>query len=199
MTAPARVALLAYPEVDELDLFGAFAVLAKASSVPDASTRLEIAIAADTTRVVGSAGTSFTVTADLSLVEKSDAVVVPGGRGAPAAAADARLLAVLRAAGARRAAFYGVCSGTLLIAAAGLARDRRVAVHGAKRDLLSGYPVGEVTSGLVRDGRISTIGGERRTSVKSVDLAFQLLADLVPDAVEAVAARMELRPEPVGS
>ena len=47
---------------------------------------------------------------------------------------------------------------------------------------------------LVRDGRITTVGGDRRASVKSADLALQLLADLAPHLLEPVCARMEMEP-----
>ncbi|MDX8031048.1 DJ-1/PfpI family protein [Lentzea sp. BCCO 10_0856] len=187
-TAPVRVVVLAYPRVDELDLFGAYSVLAKAAP------RFDVRIAARDEQVTGSGGVTFTAGTDLAAVESADAVVVPGGRGAVDAAADAGLREVLRAADSRGAAMYGVCSGTLLIAAAGLADGRRVAVHHGKRELLRAHPVGDVVSGLVRDGRVSTVGGDHRDSVKSVDLAFALLADFAADLVEPISTRMETRP-----
>jgi transcriptional regulator GlxA family with amidase domain len=115
-----------------------------------------------------------------------------------AAAEDAGLAASLRDAFVSGAALYGVCSGTILLAAAGLTRRRRVAVHHGKREQLAGSLVGEVTSGLVKDGRITTVGGDRQTSVKSADLAFQLLADFTPHLLDAVCARLEVEPGRVG-
>ncbi len=187
-TAPVRVVVLAYPRVDELDLFGAYSVLTKAAP------RFDVCIAAREEQITGSGGVTFAVGADLAAVASADAVVVPGGRGAVDAAADDELREVLRAAGSGGAAVYGVCSGALLIAAAGLADGRKVAVHHAKQDLLRAHPVGAVVSGLVRDGRVSTVGGDHRDSVKSVDLAFALLADFAADLVEPISTRMETRP-----
>jgi transcriptional regulator GlxA family with amidase domain len=184
-----RVTLLAYPLVDELDLFGAYSVLGKAASV---DPRLEVRIAARESSITGSGGVTFAVTEGIDAVGRADAVVVPGGRGAQQAAEDPELRRVLLAAAERGARFYAVCTGTFLIAAAGLARNSELAVHHAKRDLLSAYPVGAVAEGLVLDGRIRSVGGVRRSSVKSVDLAFQLLNDFAPDTVAPVSARMEV-------
>jgi AraC family transcriptional activator FtrA len=186
--APVRVVLLAYPRVDELDLFGAYAVLAKAAP------RLDVRIAASAEQITGSGGVTFTATAGLDAVAQADAVVVPGGRGAREAADDPELRKSLQEAEKRGASWYGVCSGTLLIAAAGLTDGRKVAVHHGKRDLLRAHPVGDVVSGLVRDGRISTVGGDQQVSVKSVDLAFALLADFAADLVREISERIETSP-----
>lgn len=185
---PVSVVVLAYPEVDELDLFGAYSVLSKAA--PSLTTR----IVADHAEVTGSGGVTFRVAHGIDEVPGADAVVVPGGRGAQAAATDQGLRRVLRAAARSGSAFYGVCSGALLIAAAGLAQTSRIAVHHAKRDLVRVHPVGGVVSGLVRDGSISTVGGDQQESVKSVDLAFALLADFAPEMLAPVAERMEIWP-----
>jgi AraC family transcriptional activator FtrA len=200
---PVRIVLLAYQDVDELDLFGAYAVLAKAASLDSPVPRLDVRIAARLSQITSSGGVSFRVEDGLEVAALADALVVPGGRGAQRAAGDPALVAVLQSAASRGAALYGVCSGTLIIAAAGLARERQLAFHHAKRHLLRGYQVGAVTGGLVRDGQITSVGGNLRSSVKSADLAFRLLADFAPGTVSAVCARMELSPgrslaEPAG-
>jgi putative intracellular protease/amidase len=186
-----RVAVVAYPLVDELDLFGSHAVLAKAAA---AHPGLSVEMAAREPWITGSAGVSIAVPRSLETVAAADAVVVPGGRGARQAADDADLLDALRAAAAHGATLYGVCTGSLVIAATGLAAGKRLAVHGDKHRLLTPYAVGEVSAGLVRDGAIVTVGGDMSASVKAVDLAFQLLYDLAPQLVGAVRARMELLP-----
>ncbi|GGM53947.1 hypothetical protein GCM10012275_26380 [Longimycelium tulufanense] len=193
----ARVVVLAYPGVDELDLFGAFAVLAKAATVGaagagDDGPALAVRLAAATSPVTASAGTTFDVGMGLDALAGAAAVVVPGGRGASDASADSRLLAALRMAAAGGTHVYSVCSGAFVVAAAGLAEGRHIAVHHAKRAQLTG--VGEVVAGLVRDGDLCSVGGDPAPSVKSVDLAFQVLADLAPDLVEPVSARTEIQP-----
>jgi transcriptional regulator GlxA family with amidase domain len=191
-TGTVKVALLAFPQVDELDLFGAHAVISKAASVDPRG--LEVYVAARQQEVTTSGGLVFHATEPLEAVHCADAVVVPGGGGARCAAADVELLDALRTAADRGARIYGVCSGTLVIAAAGLAKAKRVAFHHGKHELLLQYPVGSVEAGLVRDGDLCTVGGDLRESVKAVDVAFALLSDLAPDAVGAISARMELSP-----
>ena len=194
-----RVAVVAYPQVDEFDLLGSHAVLAKAAA---ARPGLSVQIAGRDAWISGSSGVSIAVPYPLEVIAAADAVVVPGGRGAERAAGDAELVGSLRGAAERGATLYGICTGCLLIAATGLAAGRRLAVHGAKRHLLAPYGVGEVGAGLVRDAGIVSVGGDPGTSVKAADLAFQLLADLAPDLVEVVSARMELLPGrtvPVGA
>ncbi|MGW5645931.1 DJ-1/PfpI family protein [Saccharopolyspora sp. NPDC003752] len=189
---PARIAVLAYPGVNELDLFGAYAVLAKAASV--APGELEVRLAGPVPHLSTSGGVPIGVAADLRYFTAADAVVIPGGRGAADAALDEELLAAVRDASAAGTPVYGVCSGALLIAAAGTARGRTIAVHHAKRGALAPGSVGVVAAGLVRDGRLCTVGGDHRTSVKSVDLAFQLIDDLAPHLVATVSEGMEIVP-----
>ncbi|MER5214814.1 DJ-1/PfpI family protein [Streptomyces sp. NPDC002838] len=189
------LSVLAYDGVDDLDLFGAYSVLCKgadaaAGRAPAVSVRITAADRAVTT----SAGVRITAEDDLATLVSSDAAVVPGGRGAVAAAGTEQVLAALRDAHARGCRLYAVCSGTLLIAAAGLAKERALAVHHAKADQLRAAGAREVSAGLVRSDGICSVGGDRSPSVKSVDAAFAVLADLLPDTVHAVCSRMELIP-----
>ncbi|WP_337832955.1 DJ-1/PfpI family protein [Pseudonocardia sp. TMWB2A] len=185
---PFRVTVLVYPGIDELDLFGVHSVLAKATP------RLEVRIASQLAEVRSSGGVTFTVPHRLDEVRRAHALVVPGGRGARDASADGELVEAVRDAARGAALLYAVCTGVLVIAAAGLARGRRVAIHRGKTDLLHGYEVGAVAAGLIRDGPLRTVGGIRRESVKAVDLAFSVLQDFVPDLVEPIADRIETDP-----
>jgi transcriptional regulator GlxA family with amidase domain len=195
-TATVRISVLAYSEVDDLDLFGAYAVLAKASALSGdgPGPSVDVRLAASARRVTSSGGVTFRPQGRLDTLARSDAVVIPGGRGAQRAAGDLLVAAVLREAFWRGASLYGVCSGAFLIAAAGLARHRQVAVHHGKRAQLAAYPIGGLARGLVRDGRITSVGGDTSSSVKSADLAFQVLADFAPHLLDALGARMELAP-----
>lgn len=188
------VCVLAYPGVDELDLFGAYVPLAKAAGRDGSRLRVDLVSAED--RVLGSNGVSLLVGGRLDTVERSDAVVVPGGRGIAEVAADRRYVGPLARARDRGIPLYAVCSGALLLAAAGVLSGHWVAVHHHKRDQLAAAADCHVTAGLVKDRGICSIGGETTRAVKGVDLGFQLLRDLVPDAVEYVSDRLETRPGP---
>ncbi|GAU66483.1 hypothetical protein SSP35_03_01310 [Streptomyces sp. NBRC 110611] len=195
-SAGTLIAVLAYPGVDELDLFGGYALLAKAGSVAEetGAPPVTAVITAEEPEVRGSAGVTFRAQEELSVVERAQAVVVPGGRGASAAAETPRLQRFLRRADERDARLYSVCSGALVLAGAGLAEGRALAIHAAKRTQLTERGAVRAADGLVRDGRICSVGGDVRDSVKSVDLAFALLADLRPELVEPVTRRTEIGP-----
>ncbi|TCK27870.1 transcriptional regulator GlxA family with amidase domain [Pseudonocardia endophytica] len=102
-----------------------------------------------------------------------DTVVVSGGNGHEAAAADRHLIAHLRrlAGPARRVA--SVCTGATLLAAAGLLDGRRATTHWRyARTLSRAYPDVTVDSDpiFIRDGRVATSGGV--TAALDLTLAF---------------------------
>jgi len=192
-----NVVLLAYDGVDELDLFGAYSVLMKASDIEPANASqpaLNVRLASSSEHVLGSSGVAFRATTGLDVVSSADVVVVPGGRGARNAADDGAIRDALLRVLQRGGTLYGVCTGALIVAATGRAEGRRLAIHRNKREALLDFPVSQVCSGLVRDGQIVTVGGDLSPSVKSVDLAFQVLFDVAPHAVDVIAARMEIIP-----
>ncbi|GIF15711.1 DJ-1/PfpI family protein [Actinoplanes teichomyceticus] len=190
---PLHIAVLAYPDVDELDLFGAYAVLSKAGLLARPG-QVVTWIAAPRETVTGSGGAVVTAHRDLASVAEARAVVIPGGRGAAAAASDQRIGQALRDADASGARLYSVCSGALLVAGAGLAAGRRLAIHAGKTEQLRELGVEPAPGGIVREGRLCSVGGDRRPSVKSVDIAFALLDDFLPALGEPVMARTEIEP-----
>jgi AraC family transcriptional activator FtrA len=190
-----RVAVLAYNGVDELDLVGVYAPLAKAASCRSPVFPIDAALASPTPRVTTSGGMIMDICGGLTALERADAVVVPGGPGVHALHANTEVAAALRRGAAREVVFYTVCSGIFLLARLGLANGRRVAVHTAKREQLMALDVGRVDCGYIEDGPVRSIGGATGgCAVKSVELASRILADACPGAVDYVAARMETWP-----
>lgn len=190
-----NIALLAYDGVDELDLFGAYAVLSKAAELPTTGSHPALTVyLCGPAEVTGSAGVRFMVSHSTETLEQAQVVLVPGGRGAASAAKDPAILAALERVLDRGGRLYGVCSGSLIIAATGRAANICLAIHRRKRELLRSYRVRDVGEGLVREGAITTVGGDLRQSVKSIDLAFAILADHAPATVEPTASRLEIIP-----
>lgn len=190
MTVPARVAVVVYPDVDELDAVGVLAPLLKAAEL---GAPVEPVLVAAAPAPTGAAGLTFPAARDLAGLASAAAVVVPGGRGAGRAALDVRLCAALASAGERGVRLYGVCTGVVVLAAAGLVRGRRVAVHARKHDLLRGSGAREVGAGLVRDGDLTTVGGAPADRLKGLDIALAVLEDLCPDVVGPLTQRLEVR------
>jgi transcriptional regulator GlxA family with amidase domain len=196
MAATTRIdiVIVAYPGVDELDLFGVYAPLVKAGRYGAPGHELAVTIAAAQAEIVCSGGATVRRQAGLDATATATALVLPGGTGVHEAARDDRVLVTIRRAYHRGALVYSICSGAFLLGAAGLAMGRRVAVHAAKQELLASATGCEPASGLVRQGRIFSIGGRSEPGVKAVSMGFQLLRDLAPETVDPVAARLEITP-----
>lgn len=185
-----RVAIIAYDDVEELDLVGVLAPLAKAG----AELAIEIMGPAS---FRGSSGLqmapdrTFTSAYDFSTLV---AVVLPGGKGAASATQDPALSDFLRRARSAGVRFYAVCSGVLILRDLELLDGLLVASHHKKRHLLgtSGCNLG---AGVLRDQWLVSAGGfSPGDGPKGVEIAFQILRDIAPDLVVPVADQMELWP-----
>ncbi|HWF32449.1 MAG TPA: GlxA family transcriptional regulator [Solirubrobacteraceae bacterium] len=116
---------------------------------------------------------------DGSFVEgpsRLDTLIVPGGRGARAAAADERLLAWVREASASARRTASVCTGAFVLAAAGLLDGRRATTHwSAAKRLAQMHPSIDVDPDpiFIRDGALWTSAGV----TAGMDLALALVED----------------------
>jgi transcriptional regulator GlxA family with amidase domain len=192
--------MVAFPGAQILDVVGPLEVFACASSALAAGAHAargpayEIAVAALAAGPVRmSSGVSVVAERALRDVRGPlDTLIVAGGEGVAAAAREPALLRRLRALapGARRLA--SVCSGTFLLAEAGLLDGRRVTTHWAACDALARrYPSLEVDPEpiFVRDGRIYTSAGV----TAGMDLALALVEeDHGREVALAVARRLVL-------
>lgn len=184
---PKRVIVIAlYPGVTHLDFTGPHQVLSRA---PDC----EVVVASLGGRDIEAEGLVFAGLADLAAVERCDVLLVPGGFGATDMMLDEAFLREIRrlAGGARYVT--SVCTGSLILAAAGLLAGRRAACHWAWRELLT--PFGAVVSEarVERDGDIITGGGV----TAGLDFAFVLLAELAGETyAQAVQLGLEYAPAP---
>jgi cyclohexyl-isocyanide hydratase len=86
-----------------------------------------------------------------------------------------------------------VCTGSLLLGAAGLLRGRRAACHWAWRDLLTAFGATPDPARVVRDGSIITGGGV----TAGIDMALTVMAEIAGrDYAEAVQLGLEYAPSP---
>ena len=187
-----RIELLAFPDVQLLDIAGPAEVFAAANELAaergDAMPYEVQLIAPAGTRVKTTSGLAF-VTARLSDdITPPDTLIVAGGQGVARAAQDDALRDWLRtrAAGARRVA--SVCTGAFLLAAAGLLDGRRAVTHWRHCDRLSReYPQVRVDADpiFVRDGSIWTSAGV----TAGIDLSLALVGADLGRAVGLEVAR----------
>ncbi len=132
---------------------------------------------------------TLTPSAPLEALADMDTVIVPG-HPTPSSAADPDVLDVLRSASANGARIVSFCSGSLLLAEAGLLDGLRATTHWRYADeLISRFPAVRVEPDVlfVEDGGVFTAAG----SAAALDLALHLVRlDHGEEAVNIVARRL---------
>ena len=181
-------AIVLFDRFTALDAVGPYEVL---SSLPGA----EVVFAAHMPGPVVNEKGTLRLTADAALadVPRPDVIVVPGGPGQNAHMADEALLGWLRAADARSTWTTSVCTGSLLLASAGLLNGRRATTHWLAMDKLAGLGAVPVTGRVVTDGKYMTAAGVSA----GLDMALALAGKLAGDAVaQSVQLALEYDPQP---
>jgi putative intracellular protease/amidase len=181
-----EIVIALYPGVTHLDFTGPHQVL---SRTPDA--RLTVASLGG--RDIEAEGLTFTRLADLAAVDRCDVLLVPGGVTAIEAALDEAFLAQIRRLGGGARYLTSVCTGSLILGAAGFLHGRRAACHWAWRELLPVFGAVVDEGRVVRDGNLITGGGV----TAGIDFAFSLLAELAGETTaQAVQLGLEYAPAP---
>ncbi|MFD7900736.1 DJ-1/PfpI family protein [Kitasatospora sp. NPDC059722] len=184
-----RIAVLLYDDFTALDAVGPYEVL---SRIPGA----EVVFTAARRGPVRTDMKSLALTADAALdeVDTADVLLVPGGPGTEPALADGELVDWVRRVDATTTWTTSVCSGSLLLGAAGLLAGRRATSHWCCLDALTGFgaePTG--TERVVIDGKYATAAGVSA----GIDLALTLTGRIAGDATaEAIQLVIEYDPRP---
>jgi transcriptional regulator GlxA family with amidase domain len=183
-----NIAILLYDRFTALDAIGPYEVL---SRLPGASLEF---VAAESGPVTTDNG-MLTIVAKQSLEEASapEIVLVPGGPGEVAARAGGAVLEWLRAVDETSTWTTSVCTGSLILAAAGLLEGKRATSHWTALDELEGLGVEAVSERVVFDGKIVTAAGVSA----GIDMALALAARVagVPVA-QAIQLGLEYDPQP---
>jgi transcriptional regulator GlxA family with amidase domain len=187
MSEPLSIVFALFPNVTQLDFTGPFEVLQR---VPD--TRISVASREGGTLRADS-GLSFAGLARLSEIEACHVLCVPGGYGVTAALGDIEYLAQVRRLGQQARYLTSVCTGSLILAGAGLIQGKRAACHWAWRELLAQAGVLVQNERFVRDGNLITGGGV----TAGIDFALVLAAELVGiEQAQAIQLAIEYAPSP---
>ena len=191
----ARWDIVVFDGVDELDALGPLEVCRSAS---DLGGHLEVRLVTrePASLVRGAHGLGFRP--DAVHLPGADVLIVPGGgwarrapQGAWAEAQSGAWPALLRDARATTRVMAGVCTGTMLLAHAGVVGTRRAATHHSARGDLAETGATVVHDRVVDDGDLVTCGGV----TSGIDLALHLVGrECSPAIAEQVARRMEYRP-----
>ena len=181
-----RIVIPIYPGITHLDFTGPHQVLVR---VPDC----EVIVASLGGQDIAVDGLVFSGLADLASLERCDVLCVPGGIGTSDAMLDDAFMAHIRRLGTGAAYLTSVCTGSLVLGAAGFLRGRRAATHWASRDLLPLFGAAVSTRRVERDGNIITGGGV----TAGIDFAFTLAAELRGrDVAEGIQLALEYAPAP---
>jgi cyclohexyl-isocyanide hydratase len=187
MTSDATVVFALYPRVTQLDFTGPFEIFAR---LPGARCVLA---STDGGTIQADGGITFSNVVRLADVAQCMLLCVPGGFGTVAAMDDQAYLAELRRLGAEARFVTSVCTGSLLLAAAGLLRGKRAACHWAWRELLAEFGVTPDAGRIVRDGNVVTGGGV----TAGIDMALSVMAEIAGvDYAQTVQLAVEYAPEP---
>jgi transcriptional regulator GlxA family with amidase domain len=186
MASDFPVVFALYPDVTQLDFTGPLEVLAR---LPQA----RIVLASATGGELTASGMTFANLRPLAQVGECALLCVPGGFGCSAAMEDPEYLRGLRRLATQARYITSVCTGSLLLGAAGLLRGRRATCHWAFRELLALFGAIPDDARVVRDGNVFSGGGV----TAGIDLALTLCAEIAGAAhAQAVQLAMEYAPEP---
>lgn len=176
-----------YPGTTHLDFTAPHQFFAR---VPDA----EVVVASRTGGSLVCDGLTFADLPRLADVAACDVICVPGGFGTFDAIHDGEFLDQIRRLASGAQFVTSVCTGSIVLAAAGLLDGRRAACHWYWRDALARFPGVTVDDArVVRDGHVITGGGV----TAGIDLAITVVAELAGEAqARAIQLGLEYAPEP---
>ncbi|SAL66429.1 DJ-1/PfpI family protein [Caballeronia peredens] len=182
-----HIGLLLFPRVQQLDMTGPYDVFAH---MVDAQVHL---VAKTREPVKSSAGMILTPDTTFADCPALDVICVPGGAGVGDLMEDEETLAFLRGQAAHARYVTSVCTGALVLGAAGLLRGKRATTHWAFHSLLAELGAVPVHERVVRDGNVLTGGG----ITAGIDFALTLAAELVGEhEAQAIQLQMEYAPAP---
>lgn len=187
MPSPLRIGMLLFPDVTSLDLLGPYEILARAS---DCKVQL---VWKTTEPVTGDTGLKLIPDVSFSDAPQFDVLMVPGGPGQVALMDDEEVLRFLQRQAPGAKYVTSVCTGSLLLAAAGLLEGYAATCHWLSFDQLSLFGIRPVDARVVVDRDRITGGGV----TSGLDFAFSVLAILRGEhEARRIQLFMEYDPQP---
>jgi transcriptional regulator GlxA family with amidase domain len=182
-----EIAIPLYDRFTALDAVGPYEVLWR---LPGARVRW---VGTEARAYSTDRGLQLIADATLDDVPAPDVLVVPGGTGTRDALGDERLVDWIRAADATSTWTTSVCTGALLLGAAGVLDGLRATTHWAYMDALADYGAEATSDRVVRQGKVITSAGVS----SGIDMALTLAAEIAgPDVAQAIQLRIEYDPTP---
>jgi cyclohexyl-isocyanide hydratase len=187
MASPIAIGILIYPNVTQLDATGPAQVLAR---VPGASLHM---IWKTRDPIPTDSGFSIVPNTTFADCPKLDVICVPGGGGQVALMNDPETLDFLRRQAETARYVTSVCTGSLVLGAAGLIKGYRSACHWAWREMLSDFGAIPVAERVVRDRNRISGGGV----TAGIDFGLTVAAELAgEDVAKSIQLILEYDPLP---
>lgn len=183
-----QIAIALFPKVTILDAIGPYQVFA---GLPDA----DVVVCAARRGRVADAGGRLRIDVEHAFddVPRPDVLLVPGGNVTRQMTKDDPILDWIRSAHEHTVYTASVCTGSLLLAAAGLLRGLRATTHWAAYDALRAYGVEPVEQRVVFQDRIVTGAGVSA----GIDLALEVAARLSgTEVAQSIQLSLEYDPQP---
>ena len=136
MTQPFRIVFILYPRLTQLDFTGPYEVLAR---MPGAEA---IIASKESGTLPTEMGLTFTNLSKLADIDRADMIMIPGGPGQTEAMQDQAFMAEVKRLGEGATYVTSVCTGSLLLGAAGLLQGYRATSHWLTRPALAHFGAG---------------------------------------------------------
>jgi cyclohexyl-isocyanide hydratase len=187
MSEPLQIGLVIFPRVTQLDLTGPVQVF---SSVPGAKVHL---IWKRIEPVPSDSVLTLTPTVSFADCPQLDVICVPGGAGTDDMVNDQEMLDFLRRQAGGATYITSVCTGSLVLGAAGLLRGYRATTHWTAMDHLAPFGAIPTKTRVCVDRNRITGGGV----TAGIDFALTLVSIMVErESAEAIQLRLEYNPAP---
>ena len=183
-----KIAIPIFDRVTALDAVGPYEVLSRLPGAEVVFVSFEPGLQRTDTRMLA-------LNADYALddMPEPDVVLVPGGFGTRALMHDERMLSWLRHAHETTTWTTSVCTGALLLAAAGLLDGLDATTYWSVRDMLAEFGARPVAERFVEQGKIITAAGVSA----GIDMALHLSARIAgPEVAQAIQLGIEYDPHP---
>jgi cyclohexyl-isocyanide hydratase len=181
------VGLLLFPNLTQLDLTGPYEVFAR---TPGCTVHV---VWKTTAPVKSDRGLALVPTTTFADCPQLDILCVPGGPGQVALMEDAEVLGFLRQQAAAARYVTSVCTGSLVLGAAGLLKGYRATTHWMSHDQLSLLGAIPVDERIVIDRNRITGGGV----TAGIDFALAVVGKILgPEAAQAIQLQIEYNPAP---
>ena len=182
-----RFGILVFPGVQQLDLTGPYEIFASA-----AGAAVDL-IWKDRAAIRSSTGLSLEPTTTLVDCPPLDVLCIPGGGGINALLEDDVVLDFVRDRAAQARYVTSVCTGALVLGAAGLLKGRRATTHWNAHDFLVAFGAIPVEDRIVQDGNLITAGGV----TSGIDFGLAVIAELLgQEEAELIQLSLEYAPQP---